>query len=115
MFWAIHDRLVKRLFLDERPHKVVRMSRFETVAWVGHPTVLTIHTVWRLVGRHSVLIQHRAVILYFTSVLPSYTQTADRLGIDPVARMRVVPGASLPRTEPLCRQVHWQTQMTSNA
>jgi hypothetical protein len=23
------------------------MSQLETVAWVGHPTVLTFHTVWR--------------------------------------------------------------------
>ena len=51
MFWAIHKRLVKGVFLDTRPHKVVRMSWFETVAWVGHPTASTFHTVWRRVGR----------------------------------------------------------------
>ena len=50
MFWAIHERLVKGLFLDKRLHNVLKTNRFETVAWVGHPTVLTFHTVWRRVG-----------------------------------------------------------------
>src|SRR5262245_16773326 len=52
MFWAIHERLVKGLFLDNRPHNVLKTNRFETVSWVGCPTVLTFHTVWRNVGRH---------------------------------------------------------------
>ena len=47
MFRAIHERPVKGLFLDKWPHKAVRAYRFETVAWVAYPTVLTFHTVWR--------------------------------------------------------------------